>query len=331
MSSSESKLQCYNRSCGQQFDPASNTSESCLHHPGFPVFHDAYKKWSCCEKKTTDFTEFLNIKGCTKSYHSNVKPPEPPKPVQKIDEVKSSPQPLPPKEAFIRPDVNEALIRVACTVGASLKPMLEKMQKESTQQNDKDNDSTIQLNAPCFNKGCREVYKGEHSNSETCFYHSGVPVFHEGMKYWSCCVKRTTDFNSFLEQIGCSTGRHKWHKDDENEVKTKCRYDWHQTGNSVVISIYSKCPVPALSYIEANPVKLHIHITFGENKSVFDEEIILYGVVDVSGCHVTYLGSKVEIKLKKTGPPLFWKTLALEERESLPGIENINIQDSENE
>ncbi len=51
----------------------------------------------------------------------------------------------------------------------------------------------------------------------------------------------------------------------------------------------------------------------------------------MSGCHVTYLGSKVEIKLKKTGPPLFWKTLALEERESLPGIENINIQDSENE
>ena len=33
-----------------------------MYHSGAPVFHDAYKSWSCCEKKTTDFTEFLNIK-----------------------------------------------------------------------------------------------------------------------------------------------------------------------------------------------------------------------------------------------------------------------------
>lgn len=36
-------------------------SESCRHHSGEPVFHDAYKGWSCCKKKCTDFTEFLNI------------------------------------------------------------------------------------------------------------------------------------------------------------------------------------------------------------------------------------------------------------------------------
>lgn len=36
------------------------------------MFHDAYKGWSCCNKKSVDFTEFLNIKGCTKSKHSNV-------------------------------------------------------------------------------------------------------------------------------------------------------------------------------------------------------------------------------------------------------------------
>ena len=58
----------------------------------------------------------------------------------------------------------------------------------------------------------------------------------------------------------------------------KCRYDWHQTGNVVVISVYSKCPIPDLSFVEANQVKLHIHITFGEKKCVFDEEILLFGV-----------------------------------------------------
>lgn len=30
------------------------------------------------------------------------------------------------------------------------------------------------------------------------------------MKYWSCCGVRTTDFSAFLEQPGCSTGRHCW-------------------------------------------------------------------------------------------------------------------------
>lgn len=56
--------------------------DTCRHHPGLPFFHDAYKGWSCCNKKCTDFTEFLNIKGCTLSKHSNIKPPEPEKPKQ---------------------------------------------------------------------------------------------------------------------------------------------------------------------------------------------------------------------------------------------------------
>lgn len=47
-------------------------TDECRHHPGHPVFHDAYKGWSCCNKKSVDFTEFLNIKGCTLSKHSNV-------------------------------------------------------------------------------------------------------------------------------------------------------------------------------------------------------------------------------------------------------------------
>ena len=51
----------------------------CRHHPGVPVFHDALKGWSCCSRRSTDFTEFLNIPGCTNGRHSNEKPPEPEK------------------------------------------------------------------------------------------------------------------------------------------------------------------------------------------------------------------------------------------------------------
>lgn len=46
-----------------------------------------------------------------------------------------------------------------------------------------------------------------------CTYHPGCPVFHEGLKFWSCCQRRTTDFNTFLSQPGCTTGTHKWTKE----------------------------------------------------------------------------------------------------------------------
>jgi hypothetical protein len=38
------------------------------------------------------------------------------------------------------------------------------------------------------------------------------------MKYWSCCNKKTSDFNAFLEQVGCSQGNHCWIKDLVNIV-----------------------------------------------------------------------------------------------------------------
>ncbi|XP_034637767.1 uncharacterized protein LOC117882976 isoform X2 [Trachemys scripta elegans] len=38
--------------------------DSCVYHPGVPIFHDALKGWSCCKKRTTDFSEFLSIKVC---------------------------------------------------------------------------------------------------------------------------------------------------------------------------------------------------------------------------------------------------------------------------
>lgn len=31
-----------------------------------------------------------------------------------------------------------------------------------------------------------------------------------------------------------------------------CRFDWHQTGSQVIISIYAKNALPELSYVDAN-------------------------------------------------------------------------------
>ena len=57
---------CYNRGCGKQYIPRENPDGCCQFHPGAPFFHEGYKGWTCCNKKTTDFTEFLNTPGCIK-------------------------------------------------------------------------------------------------------------------------------------------------------------------------------------------------------------------------------------------------------------------------
>jgi CHORD len=64
----------------------------------------------------------------------------------------------------------------------------------------------------CKNKSCQVQYEGPQSDQGLCLYHPGFPVFHEGMKFWSCCIKRTSDFDEFLKQKGCETGRHCWDK-----------------------------------------------------------------------------------------------------------------------
>lgn len=73
-----------------------------------------------------------------------------------------------------------------------------------------ENVSEIAVDTPCKNRGCNISYEGPATDEKTCIYHSGSPIFHEGLKYWSCCQKKTTDFNVFLNQVGCQKGKHVW-------------------------------------------------------------------------------------------------------------------------
>ncbi|KAF8495395.1 HSP20-like chaperone [Gautieria morchelliformis] len=53
----------------------------------------------------------------------------------------------------------------------------------------------------CMRKGCGQDYEEKDNTSTSCHYHSGAPVFHEGLKSWSCCsdVNRPVlDFESFM-------------------------------------------------------------------------------------------------------------------------------------
>ena len=95
-------------------------------------------------------------------------------------------------------------------IATSLKQQVFSIATETVSEKSSDE---IAIGTTCKNGGCSVSYEGPDTNKSPCAYHPGVPVFHEGLKFWSCCQKRTTDFNAFLSQIGCTQGEHLWFKE----------------------------------------------------------------------------------------------------------------------
>lgn len=307
-------LTCYNQGCGEKFTEEENKDGICQHHPGGPVFHDAYKGWSCCKKRSTDFTEFLNIAGCTKAKHNPIKPVQiekkKEKPLDVGEVVKDGPKLMkqkPPVAKVERPSDEIPKMKLKSTIAGSLKTALqkykEKLELEKLSLNANENDNSIQVGAPCKHNSCDTKFVTEDSDNSACVHHPGYPVFHEGYKFWTCCNKRTSDFNEFLKQGGCENGKHEWMKPSEvAEKKSTCRYDWHQTGNNVLISVYAKTCDPDKCLVEANPTNLHAIIAFNGGSNTFELDLNLNGVIDPGASSVEYMGTKVEIKMKKLEP-----------------------------
>ncbi|KAJ6608592.1 HSP20-like chaperone [Mycena sp. CBHHK59/15] len=63
----------------------------------------------------------------------------------------------------------------------------------------------------CTRKGCSREFD-ESRSDESCTFHPGAPVFHEGLKSWSCCsevYKPVLEFDEFMKIPGCTqTERH---------------------------------------------------------------------------------------------------------------------------
>ncbi|ORZ10570.1 HSP20-like chaperone [Absidia repens] len=51
----------------------------------------------------------------------------------------------------------------------------------------------------CTHQGCGKDFDEEININNACQFHSGAPVFHEGLKGWSYCKKRMDDFDEFLQ------------------------------------------------------------------------------------------------------------------------------------
>ncbi|XP_051824619.1 integrin beta-1-binding protein 2 [Antechinus flavipes] len=292
---------CFNKGCGQHFDPDANLPDGCRHHPGVPIFHDALKGWSCCPKRTTDFSEFLSIQGCTLGPHCAEKPPESSSTRSALKGPKHS-DAIPKSAETLRrerPKEELNLCLLPLSVSHALESALEQKElaSEAPEPGAGLGDSVVQPGSVCRNPGCGAVFQGPESDASPCSFHPGGPRFHEGMKSWSCCGITTVDFSTFLAQPGCSLGRHLW----QTQQRVSCRRDWHQTASVVVVTVYGQRPLPALSWVKASRTKLHIHIAFEGNR-VFQEQMELCGVIIVEQSAVSLMPSRAEISLTKADP-----------------------------
>lgn len=292
-------VQCYNKGCGQKFNPNENHAEACEYHPGPPYFHDAYKIWNCCNKKSTDFTTWLSFKGCTRGKHNPEKPAE--EVAKGMEKSDAKIRPESPERVIVwnglnKPAPREETPRVMSKLRlepteASLKAI------EAFRQQQSGSNDGIHVGVSCKNGGCEKKYEGPRSDEDQCVYHSGAPVFHEGMKYWSCCQRKTTNFSSFLEQKGCTTGPHCWSK---NERVDKVREDWFCRSGYIHLNIYCKGALSDECLIESDGFILRAKIVhgFGNKETMLNYE--LFGQIDVSESKVSVGERKLEIVLKQS-------------------------------
>ncbi|KJE92988.1 cysteine and histidine-rich domain-containing protein 1 [Capsaspora owczarzaki ATCC 30864] len=314
------KVLCYNKGCGKDFDPSSSSDEAtCLFHDGTPVFHEGLKYWSCCpNKRHSDFGEFLNAPGCTRGKHTNVKPAAPagqpaaaaaqttpkaqivvptptPPPVSAPEPWVKSTQPLERLKLVVTDAVRAAGAPAAAAAPSANVAAAGANGESAAVQGSAE--SKVAVGTICVNNACGKSYTGVESLTEPCLHHTGSPVFHEGSKFWSCCKKRTQDFDEFLAQKGCTTATHCWVKSKVAQ-QVKCRYDWFAMGGSISLNVYAKKVDCDVSYAEANATTLKVHIIF-DSVNEFDLEIDLAGKINPAGSEMQVLGSKVEIRLQK--------------------------------
>ncbi|EHB00245.1 Cysteine and histidine-rich domain-containing protein 1 [Heterocephalus glaber] len=112
------------------------------------------------------------------------------------------------------------------------------------------------------NRGCGQRFDPKTNSDDACTYHPGVPVFHDALKCWSCCKRRTTE---------------------------------------VTISVSAKNSLPDLSRVEPNSTSLNVFIVF-EGEKQFHQNVKLWGVIDVKRSYVTMTATKIESTMSKAEP-----------------------------
>ncbi len=192
-------VKCRNYGCQQMFDEEDNPDGSCVHHTGPPIFHDTIKFWSCCkDRKAYDFEGFQEIKGCAAGKHNTADPGQ---------TIGASPN-APTNTVFdsaTKDKEGPKLLKIEEMADTGPTGAADAQKIMNTRKSSRKADGT----ARCQRKGCTEIFLVEGNHETACTYHKGQPIFHDAVKYWSCCdTKKCYDFDEFMAVPGCTTGYH---------------------------------------------------------------------------------------------------------------------------
>ncbi|KAJ5489218.1 hypothetical protein N7539_004108 [Penicillium diatomitis] len=263
---------CVHKGCGKTFD---DPEETCVYHPGPPVFHEGQKGWKCCKPRVLTFEEFLAIPPCTTGKHSTVDDTPAPEPVKAPEEPAPAPTPA--------------------AAPAPIPLVVEEPDSD-------DPDAEIPANATCRRKGCGATYDGSRDREEKCVHHPGAPVFHEGSKGWSCCKRRVLEFDQFLKIPGCTEKvRHMFvgkAKPAGEEKVESVRNDFYQTAASVNVSLYLKKIDKDRARVEMAEKSITFDLPTTDNKR-FQDTYNLFAPIDPATSSFRVLGTKLELTLTK--------------------------------
>ena len=198
------KLRCKNYGCNKYYVESENDDNACHHHTAPPIFHDTMKCWSCCrDRKAYDFETFQLIGGCSTGRHSEISPTialakSPNAPNEIAGGSSSDHLGLPQPPALKSIDAYNAANPDAASAASSA---VKTLARKSTRLEDG--------TARCQRKGCQQTFMIESNNATACTYHKGQAIFHDAIKFWSCCPgKKCYDFDEFLAVPGCTVGYH---------------------------------------------------------------------------------------------------------------------------
>ncbi|KAJ3753967.1 HSP20-like chaperone [Lentinula raphanica] len=294
---------CTRKGCGKDFQEGSD--ESCIFHPGAPVFHEGLKSWSCCSDKNKpvlDFDEFMGIKGCVETdRHTNDMPDPEPKAPTTSSEAKKVPQ----KDLHASVAPSNPVLPTVTTEPVPAPPLLPPPPVHEEEEDDLS--VRITPGTTCRRNGCKITFVSDEENrmgdgeGTRCVYHSAPPIFHEGSKGYMCCKRRVLEFDEFLKIEGCKTGRHLFSpkvSPDKNEQFTTCRLDHYQTLDQVHVSVFAKQVDRDRSSIKFHEQSLSIDLYLQGSKR-FSKTIDLFGPIAPEQSSVQYFGTKVEVHLKK--------------------------------
>lgn len=294
---------CTRSGCRKEYDDQS--TESCIHHSGSPVFHEGLKSWSCCNetnKPVLDFDDFVKIPGCTTAERHTDAKPKTSTPVSTSDNKDAVPLKLARQsdgsEVYGTAQKKVDLPTAVAQSGASNTQVVE----------EDDLAVPVAEGTKCQRKGCDHAFISEDASrtgnqpTADCHFHPAPPLFREGSKGYLCCKRRVLEFDEFLKIPGCTKGKHlfvpKTTPEQSTETNVTCRLDHYQTPQDVHVSVFAKQGDKERSrvIIEENQLKLDI---FMPGSKRFQKTVELYGPVDVNKSSYQILNTKVEVKLSK--------------------------------